>query len=97
MEQGKGKEAADTGGVRVERRVRQPTVLKIVAGNGMVNIDSDTDRISFGWIEGMYREEGFEPKPGYGCQVDDESKRAAIEKMCFRIAAAMKDYLAETA
>jgi hypothetical protein len=46
----------------------------------------------------MYRDaDGSEPKPGYGCQVDDEARRGAVEKMCFRIAEAMKDYLAETA
>jgi hypothetical protein len=87
-----------SGNVQLERQVRQATVLKIVAGNGMVDIDSDTDRISFGWVEGMYRDaDGSEPKPGYGCQVDDEARRGAVEKMCFRIAEAMKDYLAETA
>jgi hypothetical protein len=80
------------GWVRVGRRVRQGTVLRVIAGMGMVDIDSDTDQISFGLIEGMYK-----TGHGYGCQVGDEDKRAAIEKMCFRIAEAVSDYRNETA
>lgn len=76
----------------VERPVRPGTVLRVIAGMGMVDIDSDTDQISFGLIDGMYK-----TGPGYGCQVDDEDKRAAIEKMCFRIADAVRDYRNETA
>ena len=76
----------------VQRPVRPGTVLKVIAGMGMVDIDSGTDQISFGLIDGMYK-----TGPGYGCQVDDESKRAAIEKMCFRIADAVSDYRNETA
>ena len=82
------------GCVKVERRVRPATVLKVIAGMGMVDVDSDTDRISFGLIEGMYK---VGTGAGYGCQVDDESKRASIEKMCFRIADAVRDYRNETA
>ena len=80
------------GGVRVERLVRPGTVLRVIAGMGMVDVDSDTDQISFGLIENMYKS-----GHGYGCQVGDEDKRAAIEKMCFRIADAVRDYRTETA
>lgn len=80
----------------VERPVRPGTVLKVIAGKGMVDIDSDTDKISFGLIENIYLPTA-PSTDGYGCQVDDESKRAAIEKMCFRIADAVRDYRKETA
>jgi hypothetical protein len=80
------------GSVQAGRAVRPGTVLRVIAGMGMVDIDSDTDQISFGLIENMYK-----TGHGYGCQVDDEDKRAAIEKMCFRIAEAVRDYRNETA
>jgi hypothetical protein len=76
----------------VERPVRPGIVLRVVAGCGMVDVDSDTDEFSFGLIEGMYKS-----GVGFGCQVGDESKREAVEKMCFRIAEALRDYRAETA
>jgi hypothetical protein len=83
---------SNEGTVKVERQVRPGTVLKVIAGNGMVDIDSETDQISFGLIDGMYQ-----TGDGFGLQIDDEAKREAIEKMCFRIADAVRDYRKETA
>ena len=57
--------------------------------NGMFNIDSEVDGIAFCLIEGMYNtESGI----GYGCQVNDETKRENIEKMCFDIYKTVKSY-----
>lgn len=62
--------------------------LTIIYHNGMFNIDSEIDGIAFCLIEEMYNtESGI----GYGCQVNDETKREAIEKMCFAIYEAIKN------
>lgn len=65
--------------------------LIVIADQGMVNIDSETEQISFGLIEGMYRVSG-KPSDGVGCQVGDESRRPAIEALCFAITDAVKTY-----
>jgi hypothetical protein len=62
--------------------------LIVIAQQGMVDIDSETEQISFGLIEGMYQG----GKPGYGLQVGDEAKRPAIEALCFAITEAVKTY-----
>lgn len=61
--------------------------LIVIADQGMVNIDSETEQISFGVIEGMYK-----TGDGYGCQIGDEAKRPAIEALCFAITDAVKTY-----
>ena len=62
--------------------------LIVIADQGMVNIDSETDQISFGLIEGMYRG----GSDGFGLQIDDEEKRPATEDLCFAIVKAIKTY-----
>ena len=63
--------------------------LIVIVDQGMVNIDSDTEGISFGLIEKMYQG-GI--TDGYGCQINDESRRGAIEALCFAITDAVKTY-----
>ena len=62
--------------------------LTISYGCGMFNVDS-TD-IAFALIEDMYTTGN-----GYGCQLEDETKRPAIEKMCFEIYKVIKAYQKE--
>lgn len=65
--------------------------LKISYHDGMFNLESKD--ISFAIIEDMYMtESGI----GYGCQIEDETKRPEIEKMCFEIYKVIKTYRKET-
>ena len=66
--------------------------LKVVSLDNMTNVDSDSEEFSFALIEGMYRN-----GDGVGCQVNDETKRDAIERLGTKIAEAVKGYREATA
>lgn len=61
--------------------------FRVQTMGSMVNVDSATEGINFGLIADMYT-----TGPGIGLQVDDESKREAIERLCTKIAEAVLEY-----
>lgn len=59
-----------------------------------VDIETGTDDggcgIYYSLMDGLYT-----TGHGYGCQVDDEARREAVERMCHRIADAVLEYVKE--
>lgn len=82
------KQEDGSGNVRLERQVR----LSVHEVMGMCNIDSDEPVFEFAIIRGMYQ-----TGDGYGCSVAEERLREPTERMCKKIADAVKEYWDATA